>query len=164
MVQKGKQLPESVKYLQDLTKTESIVDLSHPKALKCPHTIKKILTHHGCFKTQAAGKKIMRGISEGLTQKQVLDTYAGLALNDAGIAHCYIVMYTYFHEKVTAISNPAIKAVLTKLLRLYGIEKIVERSAKFFESQTLDAAGFQAVYTEREILLAELRPEALGLV
>lgn len=67
----------------------------------------------------------------------MLDTYAGLALNDAGIAHCYVVVYTYFQEKIATISDPSIKAVLTKLLRLYGIEKIVERSAKFFESQTI---------------------------
>lgn len=53
---------------------------------------------------------------------------------------------------------------MRKLLILYGLEKIVERSAKFFETQTLTPESLKLVYQQRETLLTELRPEALTLV
>jgi len=87
-----------------------------------------------------------------------------LILVDAAIAHSYLTVYTYFLQYWSTITVPAVKSVMKKVLILYGIEKIVERSAKFFETQTLTPEALKLVYQQRENLFAELRPEALTLV
>lgn len=60
-----------------------------------------------------------------------------MLMGDAAISHMHVVIYTYFLKAVESAVDPKIKSVLTKLLVLYGIEKIIERSSKFFETSTI---------------------------
>lgn len=64
--------------------------------------------------------------------REVEDYHAGITLNEAAVAHCYYIIYLNFQKMVNSITDEPLKAVMTKLLILYGIEKIVERAGKFF--------------------------------
>lgn len=58
--------------------------------------------------------------------KEAWDQYAGLELVEAGIAHTYLWIYQNFYEKIyLKTKNEKVRAVLVKLLLLYGLEKIV---------------------------------------
>ena len=85
-------------------------------------------------------------------------------INDAAIAHSYVVVYSYFAREVEQAADKQVKAVLTKLLLLYGVEKILERASKFYETATLSAEATSLLFKHREQLLAELRPESLSMV
>jgi hypothetical protein len=54
--------------------------------------------------------------------------------------------------------NERVRAILVKLLLLYGVEKIVERSASFYESGVITSTTLKSIQNFREKLLAELRP------
>jgi hypothetical protein len=60
-------------------------------------------------------------LSQKLTAKEIEDHHGGLLLNDAAIAHCYVITYSNFLKSVEAAKDPSTKAVLSKLLLLYGI-------------------------------------------
>lgn len=62
------------------------------------------------------------------------------------------------------IHSEALRAVMNKLLCLYGVCKILDNAAGFYEGKVLDSNGFRYAFAAKEKLLAELRPEALGLV
>lgn len=66
--------------------------------------------------------------------KESWDQYAGLELVDAAIAHTYLWIFQNFHEKIyLKTKNEKVRAILIKLLLLYGTDKILERSASFYE-------------------------------
>lgn len=67
------------------------------------------------------GEKISQGIKEGLTEKQAWDSYAGLTLVDAGIAHSIVTIHSFFVKESQSAKCPKVKAVLTKLCLLYGL-------------------------------------------
>lgn len=87
------------------------------------------------------------------TAKEIEDHYSGLLINDAAIAHSYVVVYSYFAREVERVADKQVKAVLTKLLLLYGVEKIIERASKFYETATLSAEGLSLLFKKREQLL-----------
>lgn len=87
-----------------------------------------------------------------------------MLINDAAIAHSYVVVYSYFAREVEKAADQQVKAVLSKLLLLYGVEKIIERASKFYETSTLSAQSMSLLFKHREQLLQELRPESLSLV
>jgi acyl-CoA oxidase len=60
--------------------------------------------------------------------------------------------------------NERARAVLIKLLLLYGVEKIVERSSSFYEMGVISSSTLKNIQNLREKLLAELRPDALTIV
>jgi hypothetical protein len=74
------------------------------------------------------------------------------------MAHCYFLLYSNFLKVTESISDKNLKAVMTKLVLLYGIEKIIERSGKFYETATITPEAFGFLYRRRESLLEELRP------
>lgn len=53
---------------------------------------------------------------------------------------------------------------MIKLLLLYGVEKIVERSSSFYEMGVITSSTLKNIQSLRETLLAELRPDALTIV
>ena len=53
---------------------------------------------------------------------------------------------------------------MIKLLLLYGVEKIVERSSSFYEMGVISSSTLKNIQNLREKLLAELRPDALTIV
>lgn len=79
--------------------------------------------------------------------------------------HTYYWVFQNFLEKIyTGTKNEKIRAILTKLLLLYGVEKILEMGSIFFESGVITASTLKQCQAAKEQLLKELRPEALGLV
>lgn len=74
-------------------------------------------------------------------------------------------MYQNFYEKIyLKTKNERARAVLIKLLLLYGVEKIVERSSSFYEMGVISSSTLKNIQNLREKLLAELRPDALTIV
>lgn len=84
-----------------------------------------------------------------LTIKEIEDYKAGLSINDAAVAHCYVLVYNYFLNAIRKATDPKIKAVLTKMIVLYGIDKILERSAKFYETSTLKPEAFSLLFAKK---------------
>ena len=100
-----------------------------------------------------------------MSPKDAWDHYAGLELVEAGTAHSYLWMYQNFYEKIyLKTKNERARAVLIKLLLLYGVEKIVERSSSFYEMGVISSSTLKNIQNLREKLLAELRPDALTIV
>lgn len=79
-------------------------------------------------------------------------------INDAAVAHSYVIVYNYFAREVEKAADKQVKAVLIKLLMLYGVEKIIERASKFYETSTVSAQSMSLLFKHREQLLQELRP------
>ena len=123
-----------------------------------------MLILHSCGKIKALSEKFTELLGQKLTAKEIEDHYAGMLMSDAAISHMHVVIYTYFLKAVESAADPKIKAVLTKLLMLYGVEKIIDRSAKFFETSTVAPEAFSLSYSKRESLLEALRPESLCLM
>ena len=74
-------------------------------------------------------------------------------------------MYQNFYEKIyLKTKNERARAVLIKLLLLYGLEKVVERSSSFYEMGVISSSTLKNIQNLREKLLAELRPDALTIV
>ena len=124
----------------------------------------QILKHVSCVSTKNMGMKIAEGMSNGLSQKQVWDTYAGLSLVRAGIIHAIFTMHSFFIQDVMKIQQNDLKTVMKKLSILWGIEKLIERSSDVYVTGVLTPEAFQLLNKKREALLKELRPEALALV
>jgi len=54
--------------------------------------------------------------------KEAWDHYAGLELVEAATAHTYLWIYQNFYEKIyLKTKNERVRAVLIKLLLLYGV-------------------------------------------
>lgn len=135
-LQKGKPLAESAKYIQKITGGDFGVEVKEG-SLDCPFFIQKILRMHSCGKLAAFSQKYVELLGQKLTPKEIFDHHAGISIIDAAIAHSYVLVYSYFLKEQQAAVEPRVKAVLRKLLLLYGIEKITERAGKFYETSTI---------------------------
>ena len=63
-IQKGKRLPETVMYLQELNNSEPFVaDYNTIEPLLDPENIRKILLHYSCGRVKIAGEKLVEHIS-----------------------------------------------------------------------------------------------------
>lgn len=67
------------------------------------------------------GLKLSQGIKEGLTEKQAWDTYAGLTLVDASIAHSIYTIHSFYLKEIKKIECSKLKGVIIKLSLLYGL-------------------------------------------
>lgn len=108
--------------------------------------------------------KLSQGIKEGMSEKEAWDTYAGLSLTDAAIAHSAVTIHSFFLEALKKVECPKVKAVLTKLCLLFGLEKLLDKASRVYETGVISPEAFQLINKKREALLEELRPEALTLV
>lgn len=62
-------------------------------------------------------------------------------------------MYQNFYEKIyLKTKNERARAVLIKLLLLYGLEKIVERSSSFYEMGVITSSTLKNIQNLRERL------------
>ena len=95
-LQKGKPLAPSVQYLENLKKPSLAIDLKDEKSLSCPFFVNNILKNFACVSVKNMAIKLAQGVKEGLTEKQSWDTYAGLTLVDASIAHSIFTIHEFF--------------------------------------------------------------------
>ena len=65
--------------------------------------------------------KLTEGIANGLSEKQAWDTYAGLSLVRAALAHSTFTIHCFFIQEVMKIKQSSLKAVMKKLCALWGI-------------------------------------------
>lgn len=151
-LQKGKPMAESAKYIEKITEGNFAVQLKEG-SLDCPFFIQKVLRMHSCGKLAAFSQKYLELLGQKFTSKEIFDHHGGIAIIDAAIAHSYVLVYSYFLKELQAASDPRLKNVLRKLLLLYGIEKIIERAGKFYETATLTPETFTQLYQKREALL-----------
>ena len=98
--------------------------------------------------------KLSQGIKEGLSEKEVWDTYAGISLVEAAIAHTIFTIHGFYLQTVSKIEAASLKTVMTKLCVLWGLEKIIERAGAVYETGILPPDSFQAINSKRESLLA----------
>ena len=49
------------------------------------------------------GLKLSQGIKEGLSEKQAWDTYAGITLTEAALAHSIFTIHSFFLERLMKI-------------------------------------------------------------
>ena len=66
-------------------------------------------------------QKYAKLLGQKLTVKEIEDHHAGILVNEAAIAHTYVIIYDYFLKEVEKVSDQKIKTILTRLLLLYGI-------------------------------------------
>ena len=119
-LQKGKPLAPSVQYLDNLKKGSLSIEIKS-ESLKCPYFVHQILTNFACVSVKNMGLKLSQGIKEGLSEKQTWDTYAGLTLVDAAIAHSIVTIHSFYLKESQSVKCPKLKAVLTKMCVLYGL-------------------------------------------
>lgn len=74
------------------------------------------------------------------------------------------MIFAYFLKELEAITDAKVKAVVKKLLILYGLDKIIQYTPRFYETSTITPENISLIYQKKEKLLEELRPESLNLV
>ena len=120
--------------------------------------------NHAYHKISQANERLIQGMTEGLTPKQSWDQFAGLALVESAAAFIYFWIFTTFMQEVIKINNESVKHVMMKVLCLYGINKILDNAAGYYEGKILASNSFKFAFAAKERLLAELRNESIGLV
>lgn len=101
-LQKGKKLAQSAEYLKELSNGNLALDVTE-ESLNCPFFVNKVLKHFSCISTKNMGLKLSQGIKDGLSEKQAWDTYAGISLTEAAIAHAIFTIHSFFLEKLLKI-------------------------------------------------------------
>ncbi len=130
-LQKGSKLSPSIEYLQELAKGKLSVEVKE-ECFSCPFFVSSILKKYACIMIKNMGLKLSQGIKSGMSEKEAWDTYAGISLVDAAFAHATVTVYGFYLDAVKKVDSPTLKAVLTKLCVLFGLEKLIERSGKVY--------------------------------
>jgi acyl-CoA oxidase len=162
-IQRGSKKPlgDSVSYL----KSESFtLDTDDQNELRNSDNLIKAYINNSCQKVKKAGEKLLQGITGGLELKKTWDELAGIDLVEASTAHSYYWMVKNFYVDVTKIEDRNTRKALGRVFLLYAIEKIIDYSTSFFETNSITAKTFIGLRKLRETLYSEIRPDALCLV
>lgn len=127
-------------------------------------TIRKMLRQKSAVLVANAAQKLLAGVSNGLKPKEAWDTYAGIDLVEASIAHIDFFTYNSFLEKILKTTDEALKDVLNKLACLYGLCKLLDKPIALFENEFVKYDQIKLMKEAKEKLLVDLRKEAIGLV
>lgn len=122
------------------------------------------------FKEVAAGK--IKLATENLEKRQrggvsYEDAWnmTSIELTQAAEAHCRQFLVTKFHEGVEELNvSPAVKTVLRQLVQLYAIYWLLNRVGDFLRFSCLKGAQVSELQQWLESLLADIRPNAVGIV
>lgn len=77
--------------------------------------------------------------------KKTWDEFSGIDLVEASIAHSYYWMVNNLHEGVAKIGDTPTRKALEKIFLLYAVEKIIENSTSFFETDSITSKTFKAI-------------------
>lgn len=162
---KGTKLLENVAYLQNFNETLSIQ--------QCPvtktdgfnlDTISQALRVNSTQLIVSAASALMQGAKNG-GFKDSWDKKAGIRLIEAARAHINYFTFRAFEEKIKKqVTTPALRVVLQRLCMLFGIEKLLSRPIGLTQSAYLNAKQFVMLSERKEVLLEQIRPDAIGLV
>ena len=98
------------------------------------------------------GLKLSQGIKEGLSEKQVWDTYAGITLTEAALAHSIFTIHSFFVERLMKIQSESLQNVMKKLCLLWGVEKLIERASQVYVTGILTPDAFKLLHAKKESL------------
>jgi len=163
-LRKGSELQDNVNYLTFINEILAVqkCDAKSPDDFTLD-TLNKCIKANAAYLTYAAAQKIMAATSKGLSMKEAWNHKAGMDLVEAARAHTVCFTYRAFLHKVQALSGP-VQVVTRKLCELYAVHKILANPLGLMECGYLSAEQFKMMKAKKEQLLAELRPEAVGLV
>ncbi len=108
---------------------------------------------------QRIRRKIKGGMSSGEAFVQIQTQ-----LKDLALAYVERLTFDKFCESIAAQQDDELKEVQKLLSSLYGLHAIERDKGWFFEYEFLTPAKSKAIRREVEVLCAELRPHAAGLV
>ena len=145
---KGKSLAPSVQYLQELKK-ENLTLIVTQDNVGCPHFINNILRNLACVAVKNMTLKLEEGVKNGLTQKQSWDSYASISLTEGSVAHAIYIIHKFYLDFISKIAEPKLKAVMTKLCTLYGLERIVERASQVYSAGIIAPEAFKLISSKR---------------
>ena len=164
-LRRGKDVQESAEYLKFLNeilavkqwsgKSEDDIDLT---------TIHEMVRVNAAYAVYDASQKLIEGASSGLSLKESWDKKAGIALVEAARAHITCFTVKAFIEYIPFAKEFASQKILDKLCQLYGLHKLLQHPFGLLESGYIQFYQIKLIKNKKEILLEELRPEALGLV
>lgn len=80
----------------------------------------------------------MEGMQKDMTMKESWDEYAGISLVEASNSHIEYFTISSFVELILEAQNESVKAVLSKLCILYGINKILASPGSLFEKNYIN--------------------------
>lgn len=148
--------------------TPTVAYLSQPRAERTwTNEINSIVLG---FKEVAAGK--IKSATEN-TERRVKGGWAwedawnmtSIELSQAAEAHCRAFLVANFHETVEGLSaSPAVKSILRQLAQLYAVHWLLQRTGDFLQFSNLKADKVPELQNLLETLLADLRPNAVGIV
>lgn len=88
---------------------------------------------------------MLQGITGGMELKKTWDELAGIDLVEASIAHSYYWMVNNLHEVVTKIEDQNTRKAMERVFFLYAVEKIIENSTSFFETNSITSRTLKAI-------------------
>ncbi len=158
-------MPESAMYLTSLGSGEKFTADVNATELRNPELVIKIFESWSCYRIQRAAEKLAEGTSQGLHPKEAWNEHAGIELVEAALAFGHQWTLKSFLEGIQKYTNDAkVREVLVRLMLLYGMDRIIEKASSFYEAQVITSETMRQCDTLKEELLAEIRPDALGIV
>lgn len=144
-IAKGKELPPTVAYLQEIYREEPFVaNLQRVEDALDPENLRRIFLYHSCEALKKIATKMSEGIADGMNPKELWDTKAGLDLTESSVSHTYFWIYEAFQARIyTSGQNEKVRNVLTRLLLLYGVDKILLRAHRFVQYGTVTHEGLR---------------------
>lgn len=100
---------------------------------------------------------------QNIPMKDAWDTYAGIALADAAMAHTELYTFQAFEERIRTVQDPKTREMLTKLCCFYGIQKVLEKPNYFLENDYFTGKQFKLFQEAKEQLMREIRPYMIAL-
>lgn len=101
-----------------------------------------------------AGEKLGKAMSEGHSAKEAWDYHAGISLAECGISYPIYWTYQNLYEKIyVGTKNERNRQVLFKVLVLYGLEKMLQKTSAIFETGVITANTVKNIVAAREKIL-----------
>ncbi|XP_024252327.1 peroxisomal acyl-coenzyme A oxidase 1 isoform X1 [Oncorhynchus tshawytscha] len=112
---------------------------------------------------EMAAKSIQQELQKRVSQEDAWNNSA-IDLVRASDAHCHYVVVKLFAAKLGEIGDTGVHSVLSTLALLYALQGIQQHSGDFLQTGLLSVPQLSQVSQRLKDLLAQLRPNAVGLV
>lgn len=119
----------------------------------------RLFEQHCLERTKKAASQLQAAVGEGLDPRQAWNEKGGLELVEAGVAYGYQWMVSnYFHGIEERKPQLSLRKVLERLGQLYAVDKLLEYSASFFETEVVSSLSLKTYRLLRQQLIESLRP------
>ena len=158
--QKVSGMVDYYKHMQELMGEKS--KITSVKELLNPEELHRLLIRNALHWIYSAGNLIITEMGSGLSMKQIWDKKAGIVLVDAARSHTQLFAFECFYEGLGKVRDIELKKSLGRLLSLFAVHVILERPMGMIEAEYLDVEQFKLLQKAKEMLLEEIRPDAMG--